>query len=347
MKNILGVSVGLISIISFNGFAAGHDPTAIHDRGKQKIIGELTVTGKLSAGDLSTTRDLSARHITSNGTLRTTGALVSTTGTFSRTVEAAGFESTGNITASGDLSAKGAALGTCCPMGAICVRGGDASAGRIKAIQAATGIGLADAKDLTLAGRSGNFDCGVTHISAYDGPCTPAVSVFNSVTYEAICPSDAALYVTRETVALRRPLRLPTVHYGLTIQFEHPNGSSCDDADVAQFKQDVESWLASVNPDAPIPIAIDGCNSFSFISSFSNENIPGTIPQPPGESVTHVIQDYYLRNGDGSHTYMCASHESGLIALTNDPRGPALIECQGHGASGLYRRYAPSMTIEF
>lgn len=52
MNKYFWAMVGMASIISINCFAAGYDPTAIHDRGKQKIIGDLHVTGSLRAGSI-------------------------------------------------------------------------------------------------------------------------------------------------------------------------------------------------------------------------------------------------------------------------------------------------------
>lgn len=170
----------LVFLTPFTAHADDYDPTALHDRGNQKLIGNLEVTGQIQSGQIRTAGQLrvdgvvSAKSVASDGTISATnrvvtqGSLSASTASISGDASFGGGIKAGSIAATGHISALSlsVSLPSCCESGFVCVSGPDATLAQklelIKIITKATGLSLQEARPFVESGSDGDFGCGIT-----------------------------------------------------------------------------------------------------------------------------------------------------------------------------------------
>ena len=173
-------------IIAFVTFAfvatahADHDPVALHDRGNQKLIGDLEVTGQIKSSQIRADGVISAKSLESDGQLTavngitTKGALIAAAATVSGVI-IGGEVKAKSIAATGHASALSLSISlpSCCDYGFICASGYQASLAYkvelIKLLRDATGLSLQEAKAFIESGSDGDFGCGITFRAPLSG----------------------------------------------------------------------------------------------------------------------------------------------------------------------------------
>lgn len=176
----------LVFLTPFVARAADYDPTALHDRGNQKLIGNLEVTGTVTAGSTRTTGShsvdgtilaknmittasiVAGTNLTATGSLMANSAVISEDTSIGGNTTVSGSLTANSLTVSGAVSAASIFLGAsgCCEEGFICASGYRATLAQklslMKIFMDATDLGLQEARALVESGSDGVFGCGIT-----------------------------------------------------------------------------------------------------------------------------------------------------------------------------------------
>lgn len=346
MKKIFMALVGMVSLCAFDCFAA-HDPVALHDRGNQKLIGNLEVVGKVTANEIAMPGGVSIGGTSScqaGQTCVTDGALdkMNTIDAL-RDILGVGLADAKKIIENAsepkivggiykeftvDFGCTGnhnGAFGA----GSVVVCGNDLANGGIVAPRIKT-------DELTAKSLSAS-----NSLNAFNAIIENQLSS-NSINVRTNIIANSAHFA-------RAPL-IPLVHYGLEVHAEHTDGfTGCTSEQAASFEADVRAVLEENLPGATL-ISVQCGSRVSFLSPTmlsDLESVPPVFRMFDSVSLYHPFQDYYESIG-GSYSRMeCGGESHGSIAVTVDGLGAALIVCRHEAERGIvsYRRYSSSAEL--
>lgn len=341
--------VALFALSSTVAHADDYDPTALHDRGNQKLIGNLEVVGKVTANEIAMpggvsiggTSNCPAEHACVSGAslnkLNTIQALMGAAGLglddAKKLVEnASDTKIVGSIyeeftlewPCTGDHHG---AFGA----GSIVVCGND---------QAGNGI-LAPSARVT-----GTLSASVI---AGDSMSVKSANVSGQLSAGTLYTSG---HLNAQTAAFYHAPVIPLVRYGLEIHAEYSGEIPvCTEEQSAAFVEAIQIFIGNNLPEASL-IAYECGKWFSIISPAMLEDFPTAkmtvFDMFDGVLIKHYIPNYYEDQGGAFQKMNCGTDRSGTIAVALDSKGAALVECRNEDGQGrVYRRYSPESTIQF
>ena len=339
----------------FMAHADDYDPTALHDRGNQKLIGDLEVVGKVTAGEIATSSGVSLGGTNdcrpgwmcvSNIKKTDKLGIINLFRTFSGLgeSEAASIISSAENVRMVDGYYEAFDLNWACTgeHKGIFGEGSSAVCGKSPLEVSSASVGTLTIETARvndgLTARAATITGGLTASSLYasGGLAVNGVSAVNQLNAHAATFDRAPL--------------IPLVHYGLEIHAEHGDGfSGCTSEQAASFEADVRAVLEENLPGATL-ISVQCGSRVSFLSPIMLSDLK---PVPPvfrmfdSVSIYHPFQDYYENTGESYSKMECGGESHGSIAVTVDGLGAALIVCRHEAERGIvsYRRYSSSAEL--
>lgn len=339
----------LVFLAPFTAHADDYDPTALHDRGSQELIGNLEVVGKVTADEIATPSGVSIGGTSScqaGQTCVTDGALdkMNTINAL-RDILGVGLADAKKIIENasepkivggiyeeftvdwGCTGNHNGAFGA----GSVVVCGNDLANGGIVAPRIKT-------DELTAKSLSAS-----NSLNAFNA------TIENWLTSNFV---NVRTNITANSAQFARAPVIPLVRYGLEIHAEYSGEIPvCTEEQSAAFVEAIQIFIENNLPEAPL-IAYECGRWFSIISPVMLEDFPTAkmtvFNMFDGVLIKHYIPNYYEDQGGAFQKMSCGADGRGAIAVAVDAKGAALVDCRVEEGQGtIYRRYAPESTIKF